>query len=55
MLQVGFEDQYYFAFESDELCTVKNYGARDNMKPGMKLKSLDVYMVQFEERCYWIV
>ena len=33
------------------------YGARDNMKPGMKLKSLDsldVYMVHFEGRCYWI-
>ena len=24
------------------------------MKPGMKLKSLDVYMVHFEGRCYWI-
>ena len=24
------------------------------MIPGMKLKSLDVYMVHFEGRCYWI-
>ena len=24
------------------------------MKPGMKLKSLDVYMVHFEELCNWI-
>ena len=30
------------------------YGARDKMKPGIKLKSLGVYMVHFEGCCYWI-
>ena len=57
MLQVGFRDQFCFAFESDWTSRVKNflkYGARDKMKPGVKLKSLGVYMVHFEGRCYWI-
>ena len=56
MSQIGPGNQFYFAFGSDWSSCEEflEYGARDNMKPGMKLKSLDVYVVHFVGRCYWI-